>query len=205
MLKIFDIPDFRSLRIIWLMEELGEPCQVEPVAYPIEDAFRTVGTGTVPAIDDDGVVMGESIAILQYLTGRRIQRALELGLTVGPQPDPAAYAEHLQFLHLGEASLMTPATLLAITRRMAPEAERANFTAARCERNVVNRLKVIERQLEDGRPWLTGQRFTIADISVAYALHYMRARELEGLFGRNTLAYLDRATSREAFKRAAAH
>ena len=187
------------------MEELDEPYQLEAVAYPIEESFRAIGTGTVPVIDDDGIVMGESIAILQYLTGRRIQRALELGLTVGPQPDPGPYAEHLQFLHLGEASLMTPVTLLAITQRMAPEGERANFTTARCERNIVNRLKVIERRLEDGRPWLTGERFTIADISVAYALHYMRVRELEGLFGPSTLAYLDRATSREAFKRAAAH
>jgi glutathione S-transferase/3-isopropylmalate dehydratase len=204
MLRIFHIPDFRSLRVIWLMEELGEPYEIERVQYPIEDAFRSVGTGSVPAVDDDGVVMGESIAILQYLTGRRLQRSLELGLTVGPNPDPAAYAEHLQFLHLGEASLMTPITMIAITRRLAPESEKANFTVARCERNVANRLAVVERRLADGRPHLTGQAFTIADISVGYALHYARRRELEGLIPERTTAYLDRVSARPAFQRAVA-
>ena len=202
MLRIFHIPDFRSLRVVWLMEELGEPYEIERVEYPIVDAFRAVGTGSVPAIDDDGIVMGESIAILQYLTGRRLQRSLELGLTTGPQPDPAAYAEHLQFLHLGEASLMTPITMIAITRRMGPEAERANFTVQRCERNVTNRLAVVERRLADGRAHLTGEAFTIADISVGYALHYVRRRELDALIPPLASAYLDRVSARPAFRRA---
>jgi glutathione S-transferase len=201
LLRIFHIPDFRSLRIVWLMEELGEPYEAVRVEYPIEDAFRSVGTGSVPAIDDDGIVMGESIAILQYLTGRRLQRSLELGLTVGPNPDPAAYAEHLQFLHLGEASLMTPITMIAITRRLAPETEKANFTVARCERNVANRLAVVERRLADGRPHLTGEAVTIADISVGYALHYARLRELDALIPERTMAYLDRFSARPAFQR----
>ena len=202
MLRIFHIPDFRSLRVVWLMEELGEPYEIERVEYPIVDAFRAVGTGSVPAIDDDGVIMGESIAILQYLTGRRLQRSLELGLTVGPNPDPAAYAEHLQFLHLGEASLMTPITIIALTRRLAPDAEKANFTVARCERNVANRLAVVERRLADGRPHLTGQAFTIADISVGYALHYARLRGLGPLIPPAATAYLDRVTARPAFQSA---
>ena len=202
MITIYHLPQFgRSLRVIWLMEELGEPYAVEAVEYPIVDAFRAVGTGSVPVIDDDGIVMGESIAILQYLTGRRIQKALELGLTVGPTPDPTAYAEHLQFLHLGEASLMTPLTMIAITQRMGPEAERDNFTVQRCRRNVVNRLAVVERRLADGRPHLTGEAFTIADISVAYALHYARWRDLGGLIPPLATAYLDRVSARPAFRR----
>jgi glutathione S-transferase len=186
------------------MEELGEPYETAPVEFPIVEAFRPVGTGSVPVIEDDGIVMGESIAILQYLTGRRLQRSLELGLTVGPQPDPAAYAEHLQFLHLGEASLMTPLTMIAITQHQAPEGERANFTTQRCERNVINRLAVVERRLADGRPHLTGEAFTIADISVAYALHYAHWRELDRLIPPLTTAYLDRVGARPAFQRALA-
>lgn len=204
MLRIFHIPDFRSLRIVWLMEELGEPYEVERVEYPLDDAFRARGgIGSIPGVVDGDIVMGESIAILQYLTGRRLQRSLELGLTIGPNPDPAAYAEHLQFLHLGEASLMTPLGMLAATRRMAPEQE-GNYTADRCRRTFVNRVAVVERRLEDGRPHLTGEPLTIADISVGYALHYARRRELEGLIPPLARAYLDRLTARPAFQRALA-
>ncbi len=204
MLRIFHIPDFRSLRIVWLMEELGEPYELVRPAFPLDDAYRAMGgTGSVPAIVDGDIVMGESIAILQYLTGRRLQRSMELGLTVGPNPDPAAYAEHLQFLHLGEASLMTPITLVAITRRLAPEAEKANFTAARCQRNFESRLAVVEQRLADGRPHLTGEALTIADISVGYALHYATVRDLGELIPPRSRAYLERLAARPAFQRAA--
>jgi glutathione S-transferase len=203
MIRIFHIPDFRSLRVIWLLEELGEPYEVERVEYPLDEAFRARGgIGSIPGIVDGDIVMGESIAILQYLTGRRLQRSLELGLTVGPNPDPAAYAEHLQFLHLGEASLMTPAAMLAATRRMAPEAEWGNYTAMRCQRTFVNRVAVVEKQLADGRAHLTGEAFTIADISVGYALHYVRRRELDALIPPLASAYLDRLSARPAFQRA---
>jgi len=203
LLKIFHIPDFRAVRVIWLMEELGEPYEVEVVEYPLTEDFRkSGGTGTVPMIVDGDIAMGESIAILQYLTGRRIQKSLELGLTVGPGPDPAAYAEHLQFLHLGEASLMTPLTLIAITRNLAPDGQKSNLTTERCERNVTNRMAVVERRLADGRPWLTGERFTIADISVGYALYYARRRELGALIPPLAAAYLDRLQARPALQRA---
>ena len=107
MIKIFHVPHSRSVRVIWLMEELQEPYELETIAFPTDDAFRSLSpTASVPTIVDGDIVMGESIAILQYLTGRRLQKSMEMKITVGPNPDPAAYAEHLQFLHLGEASLM---------------------------------------------------------------------------------------------------
>ena len=108
MIKIFHIPQFRSLRVVWLMEEIGEAYQLEIVPFPTPDAFKAQSLmGSIPTIVDGNVIMGESIAILQYLAGRRIRDPAVARLTVGPS-DAARYAEHLQFLHLGEASLMTP-------------------------------------------------------------------------------------------------
>jgi len=206
MLKVFHIPRFRSVRVLWLMEELGEPYEVERIAYPIDEAFKArTGLEFIPAIDDGGIVMGESIAILQYLTGRRIQRSLAMGLTVGPTPDPAAYAEHLQFLHLGEASLMTPLGILLRTHRLAPEAERSNFTAQDCERRFRIGVATVERRLEDGRPHVTGEGFTIADISIGYALDFARSRGFGALIPPLATAYLERLVARPAYERAAAH
>ena len=205
MIKIYHVSWVRSLRIIWLMEELGEPYDVETISFPPDEAFLAISpTGTLPTIVDGDIVMGESIAILQYLTGRRLQKSMELGLTVGPNPDPAAYAEHLQFLHLGEASLAAPLVLALRTQRLAPDDQKTNFTSGLCRDLFRRRLAVVDKQLGDGRPYLTGERLTIADISVGYALHLAQSRGAEALLTPPTLAYLERLRARPAFQRAAA-
>jgi len=205
MIKIYHAGAARSLRIVWLMEELDEPYELETVSFPLDAAFLAISpTATVPSIVDGDIVMGESIAILQYLTGRRLQKSMELGLTVGPNPNPAAYAEHLQFLHLGEASLAAPLSFALRTQRLAPEEQKANFTADLCRDVFRRRLAVVDKQLRDGRPYLTGERLTIADISVGYALHLAQLRGAETLLTPRTLAYLERLRARPAFQRAAA-
>ena len=205
MIKIYHVPHSRSVRVIWLMEEMDEPYELENVNFPLDDAYRKLSpTASVPCIVDGDIVMGESIAILQYLTGRRLQKSLELKITVGPNPDPAAYAEHLQFLHLGEASLMVPLVDLWIARTRAPEGQQSNFSTQVCESRLGNRLAALEARLGDGRQWITGADFTIADISVGYALGFARANDLDKLFGPATVAYLDRIQARPAYQRAIA-
>ena len=132
----------------------------------------------------------------------RHQWNAQLGLTVGPNPDAAAYAEHLNWLHFGEASLMVHAAMLSRIRRQAPDAEKTGFAAQACERVLESRLGALEQHLADGRQHLTGEAFTIADISVGYALGYARLRELDPMFGPMTHAYLDRVTERPAYRRA---
>jgi glutathione S-transferase len=205
MIKIYHVGAARSLRIVWLMEELGEPYELETVSFPLDAAFLAISpTATLPTIVDGDILMGESIAILQYLTGRRLQKSMELGLTVGPNPNPAAYAEHLQFLHLGEASLAAPLSFALRTQRLAPDDQKTNFTADLCRDVFRRRLAVVDKQLSDGRPYLTGERLTIADISVGYALHLAQVRGAEALLAPRTLAYLERLRARPAFQRAAA-
>lgn len=203
MIKIYHVPNSRSLRVIWLMEELEESYDLETVEFPLDDSYRKLSpTASVPCIVDNDIVMGESIGILQYLTGRRLQKSLELKITVGPNPDPAAYAEHLQFLHLGEASLMVPLAYLWITRKRAPEGQQTNFTTELCERRLSNRLDAVEKRLADRRSWITGEDFTIADISVGYALWFARENDFGNLLGSQTAAYLDRIQTRPAYQRA---
>ncbi len=200
MLKIYHVPHFRSVRVIWLMEELGEAYEVIRAPWPLDQAFKDkTGVLAVPTVDDDSVVMGESLAILQYLTGRRIQTALARGLTVGPSPVPAAYAQHLNWLHFGEAALMVHFGMLARIRRGAEGPERTGVAASACEGILSTRLFALEQQLCDGREHLTGEAFTIADISVGYALGYARMRELDGMFGPKTAAYLNRMAARPGY------
>ena len=205
MIKIYHVPGSRSLRVVWLMEELGEPYELKLVPVPFDAAFLAENPqGSVPFIVEDGVAMAESIAILQYITGTRLASRPSGAptFTIGPRPDPAAYAAHLQFLHLGEGSLAIFGTLIAIARRMAPEGARENFTTELCAARFVRRLSAVEHRLADGRAFLMGDQFTIADISVGFALRIAEAQKLA--MPEVVDRYYRRLTERPAYQRAIA-
>jgi glutathione S-transferase len=208
MITVYHVPHSRSLRVVWLMEELGEAYRLETIGFPTPESYREVSPlGTVPAIDDvsepGGIRMTESIAILQYLTGRRLVAGDEApaGLTVGPLPDPAAYAEHLNLLHFGEADLAAICTSIFRWRRAAQSGEPVPQT--RLDR-LAGRLAFLDQRLADGREWITGARFTIADISIGYALGFAAFMQLDGMFGPRVAAYWQRLQARPALQRAMA-
>lgn len=205
MITIYHVPHSRSVRVIWLMEELGEKYRVEKMGFPVsEQLLKANPLGSVPTIEDDGIVMFESLAILQYLTGRRLVEGNEqaAALTVGPRPEPAHYAEHLQFLHFGEADLATPLGTIFRTRVIAKE--QANATIADQLRQLAKRLAFLDGHLADGREWVTGEKFTIADISIGYAFSLLEFTGVECELPAQVSAYWQRLRSRPAFQRAAA-
>src|SRR3569832_2063692 len=62
----------RDLRVLWALEEMGLPYQIVGMDHPNHaldtDEFRAMNPfGQIPVIDDDGVVVTESGAILLYL------------------------------------------------------------------------------------------------------------------------------------------
>ena len=62
----------RDLRVLWMLEEIGLPYEIVGMDHPNHDldspAYRALNPfGQIPVIDDDGVVVSESGAILLYL------------------------------------------------------------------------------------------------------------------------------------------
>ena len=73
MIKLWYAPRTRSARILWLLEELGLAYELEPVEFrPTSDRFfqQSTPTGKLPTIEDGGVVMCESGAIVEYILER---------------------------------------------------------------------------------------------------------------------------------------
>ena len=206
MITIYHMPRTRSVRLVWLMEELGEEYRIERLSMPVPEAYLSVSpTGAIPAIDDGGIRMTGSIAILQYLTGRRLVAGDETAkaLTVGPLPDPAAYAEHLQFLHFGEADLATPISAIFRGQLAAKDGDPSNPTFDWLVGALAKRLAMLDNHFADGRTWITGENFTIADISIAYPLGRLETVKLEHLLTPNLAAYRARLQARPAYRRAA--
>jgi glutathione S-transferase len=189
----------RGFRVVWLLEEMGLAYRLRPVdllAGVEKDAeYLAINpAGFIPAIQDGDVTMVESIAIMEYLMARYGPTPL------APDPHDPAFPAYQQFLHLGEAGLAASMYFVVVSRNLAPEAERRNWGASKALEVFESRLGLVTRQLARS-PYLAGETFTAADISVTYALQF--ARRGGGIaLGEAEQAYIARTSGREAYKRA---
>jgi glutathione S-transferase len=189
----------RGFRVVWLLEEMGLPYRLRPVdllAGVENDAeYLAINpAGFIPAIQDGDVTMVESIAIMEYLMARYGPTPL------APDPHDTAFPAYQQFLHLGEAGLAASMYFVVVSRNLAPEAERRNWGASKALEVFESRLGLVARQLARS-PYLAGETFTAADISVTYALQF--ARRGGGIaLGEAEQAYMARTSGRKAYKRA---
>jgi glutathione S-transferase len=189
----------RGFRVVWLLEEMGLAYRLRPVdllaGAGVDADFLAVNpAGFIPAIQDGGVTMVESIAIMEYLMARYGPTPL------APDAHDPAFPAYQQFLHLGEAGLAASIYFVGGARNFAPEAERQNWSAGQALRVFESRLGLVTRQLARS-PYLAGEMFTAADISVTYALEL--ARRFGGVaLGEAEQAYMARTSGREAYQRA---
>ncbi|SFK30391.1 glutathione S-transferase family protein [Caulobacter sp. UNC279MFTsu5.1] len=189
----------RGFRVVWLLEEMGLPYRLRPVDMlaGVEndpDYLAVNPAGFIPAIQDGDATMVESIAIMEYLLARYGPAPL------APDPRDPAFPAYQQFLHLGEAGLATPMYFVVVSRHFAPEAERRNWGAGKALEVFESRLGLVTRQLARS-PYLAGEAFTAADISVTYALEFAQRTGCFTL-GEAEKAYVARTTGRDAYRRA---
>ena len=189
----------RGFRVAWLLEELGLPYRLRPVdlldGLEHDAEFLAVNPGGfIPAIVDGEVTMVESIAIMEYLMARYGPTLL------APDPRDPAFPAYQQFLHFGEAGLAASINLIISSRILAPEAERRNWGTRKSLEVYESRLGLVTRQLAHS-PYLAGEAFTAADISVTYALE-LAHRSGSATLGATERAYVARTTARAAYERA---
>lgn len=189
----------RGFRVVWLLEEMGLAYRLRRVdllaGVDKDPEFLAINPGGfIPAIQDGEVTMVESIAIMAYLMARYGPTPL------APDPFDPTFPAYQQFLHLGEAGLAVPANYVSSARNFALEADRQNWSARDALETFESRLRLVTRQLLLS-PYLAGENFTAADISVTYAL--MLARRAAGIaLGAAEQAYMVRTSERQAYKRA---
>jgi glutathione S-transferase len=189
----------RGFRVVWLLEEMGLPYRLRPVdlfaGVENDPEFLAINpAGFIPAIQDGDVTMVESIAIMEYLIARYGPTPL------APAPRDPAFPAYQQFLHLGEAGLAGTVQLVLVSRNFAPESERENWGARWMLEQFESRRGLVARQLARA-PYMAGDAFTAADISVVYALRL--ANKGAGIpLSEAEQAYMTRTTGRDAHQRA---
>lgn len=198
-MKVHHIPNTRSVRILWLLEELGLPYDLERYAFgdPRMRGAEYAGRhpmSRVPVLEDGEVTVFESGAIVEYVLERHGGGRL--------RPDPASpdFARYLTWLHYAEGMLMPPVNTIVVETRMLPEDKRNPVNVERAVRLLGRMLQAVEGALA-GRDYLAGA-FSGADIMTGHAC-IVSARLGADIADKPALAaYVERLLARPALQKA---
>lgn len=212
MITVHHLENSRSQRVLWLLEELELPYTVkhyarDPQTMLAPESLRAVHPlGKSPVISDDGRVVAESGAIIEYLVARYGQRRL---------PPPANEADRLRYtywLHYAEGSAMMPLLLGLVFRRLpqGPMPFLLRPLVRRIAAQVMQRyvspqialhLDYMEAQLGKS-PWFAGAQFSAADIQISFPIEGAEAAGVLGANRPNLSGFLARIRARPAYRRA---
>ncbi len=198
-ITLYHAPMSRSVRVRWLLEELGLPHQLETrglVELKVPEHVALHPLGKVPVLVDGDLVLLESGAIVQYLLENYGHGRLEPKLG---SPERPAF---LQWIHFAEATLMPPLGLLAQHTLIRRPEERIAAVVPDATRSAKSALGVIDAALA-GREWLT-REFSGADIMMGYSVALANLLELVSGEFANVKAYLGRCNERPSFRRSMA-
>jgi glutathione S-transferase len=199
-LKIYGTAASRAARPLWVAEELG--LAYEHIAVPYlggathTPEFLAINpNGHIPVVDDDGVVVWESMACALYLAGRfrgegRPSLAAE---------NHAEQADILRWSFWVVTECEKDALTYLMHRALMPLERRKPALAEEAMRRLLGPLKVLDQHLQT-RPYLAGERFTVADVCVASVLVWIQnASELVAQCPRAG-EWLKRCLARPAFQ-----
>jgi glutathione S-transferase len=182
----------RDLRVLWALEEMGLPYEIFGMDHPNHEldspAYRALNPfGQIPVIDDDGVVVSESGAIVLYLarkTGKLMSH------------DRAGEAQVLRWSFAAVTTIEVPVlSLWFVNITGGKDSKPSEALRAWAEM----RLKQLDGWLTD-REFIATEDFTVADILMTHVLDAGTRREMLKPFP-NLLAYRARCTERPAWRK----
>jgi glutathione S-transferase len=212
MIVVHHLNNSRSQRILWLLEELGLDYEIKHyqrdpktmLAPPELKAVHPLGKS--PVITDDGLVVAESGAIVEYLTGRYGNGRL---VPASGTPERLRYT---YYLHFAEGSAMPPLLMklvfdkvengpLPFFARPIARAIARKVKEGFINPNIRNQLDFLESELGKSE-WFAGEEFSAADIQMSFALEAAASRGGLGSQYLKLSAFLQRIHARPAYRRA---
>lgn len=185
----------RGLRATWAAQEAGVEIDLRLLPFPprfqAPEYLEINPLGTVPMLIDGEAQMTESCAIAHYLAVKGGANTLVVG------PDEADYAAYLDYTYHADATITFPQTVymrFALFEKDKGWADAGHAYAKWFHKRLVK----VERRLE-GREYLCGDRFTVADICVGYALILAAKVGLDDGVPESLKDYRERLTQRPAY------
>jgi glutathione S-transferase len=165
-IKLYYAPHTRAVRVVWLLEELGLPYELQRVEFqpPARKFFvQKSPLGKIPTLEDGDVLMCESGAIVEYLLERYGNGRL------APPIGSPRRAAFLQWLHFAESTAFPPLGIviwLVLYRGNVPDEQK--LVADARERSAAG-FEFLETQL-GAKTYLLGDEFSAADIMMGFTL-----------------------------------
>lgn len=211
MITLHHLNNSRSQRILWLLEELALPYEIRRYERDAQTMLappelrKIHPLGKSPLITDNGKVLAESGAIIEYILDTYGKGKMR------PEPGTDEGLKFNFWLHYAEGSAMQPLFLTLLFSKM-PKQPMPFFVrplvaavAAKALKTFVNpqlklHLKFIESELAKS-PWFAGKEFSAADIQMSFVVE---AAEARGGFGDypHLADILKRFRARPAYQRA---
>jgi glutathione S-transferase len=201
MITIHHLGVSQSDRVVWLMEELGLPYDLkwydrgEDFLSPPE--YRALHpAGTAPVITDGDLVLGESTAIVEYISQRYGEGKLSVPVS---DPDYPHYLYWMQFNNNLQSALFIKLAVKMTGVESSPD----NIMVTTTQRREEGIYNTLEQRLGES-DYLGGPRFSCADIMSMFnltSLGMLGAREIDESLP-NTRAYVERVSARPAYQKA---
>jgi glutathione S-transferase len=212
MIVVHHLNNSRSQRVLWLLEELGQPYEIvhyqrDPQTLLAPESLRRVHPlGKSPVVVDDGQVLAESGAVIELLADRYGNGLL------APATGTAQRVRYSYWLHYAEGSAMPPLLLKLVFARVA--SAKMPFFAKPIARGIVAQVRraFIDPQIKlhldymEGElaksPWFAGDTFSAADIQMSFPVEAAAARAGLDATRPRLWDWLVRIHARPAYQRA---
>jgi len=211
MIKVHHLDNSRSQRILWMLEEVSVPYEIERYQRDKSTMLAPASLkkvhplGKSPVLEDNGLILAESGAIIEYLQ--------EVYDTEGLLK-PAAFAERQQYrywMHYAEGSLMPLLVMKLIFGRLGkppmPWLIRpiAGAIGQGVQKNYIDKqllthMDYLEQHLAT-HPYFAGYQFSAADIQMSFPVEAISARAGLGKYP-HLNAWLSNVTARPAYQKA---
>ena len=199
MLKLHFAPNSRAGRIVWLLEELELPYEINKMAFHPKDLKSDEHRerhplGRVPVLDDGDVRIYESGAIVEYILERHKNGGLK------PAVDSLDYPNYLQWFHYCEGMVMPPINTIIVQTILLPPERQDETVLGQAQRLLAKSLAPVNEALE-GKDYLIGD-FSAADIMLGHSCFMSNRLGCVTEEMTNLKGYVQRITERPAFKTA---
>ncbi|MEI4551049.1 glutathione S-transferase family protein [Pseudoalteromonas spongiae] len=198
MIKVHHLNQSRSTRVLWLLEELGMPYQIEHHKRDEITRLAPASLGEIhplnkaPIIEHDDIVICESSAIMEYILDQDETQRLR------PEKGTKSYYQYLEWSHFAEGSLGLP--IIATLLMQMEKRDGTNPMDGYIAKEINLDLGYIDAVLAT-QTYFAGNEFTAADIMMTITLEF--AANLNLLENRDNITrYLANVHSREAYQKA---
>ena len=197
MLKVHFAPNSRVGRIIWILEELNLPYEVNRMDFHPKDLKSDEHRsrhplGRIPVLDDGDVRIYESGAIVEYILERHKNGNLK------PEVSSEKYPEYLQWFHYCEGMVMPPINTIIVQTLLLPEDRRDENVLNQAKRLLSKSLEPVNQSLAE-REYLIGD-FSAADIMLGHACFMSNRLGCVNEEMLNMKSYVENINKRPAFQ-----